>query len=790
MISTKLYISGQEVDFFKDENIELNSTVQNIADISKTFSDFSQNFTVPASRNNNNIFQHYYNSDVDGTFNANIRVESSIEIGNLPFRFGVIQLEDVKMKNMQPSSYSLRFFSKVVNLSDRFGDEELTALDLTDYDHETSSDILEATYDTTLSNGDIYYPLISSIRNFEVGTADTNDITTTTGKIRYVDLKPAIRLIRLIEAIETKYNFTFSRDFLGRAAFGNLFMWCHNNETKLTTDFTANTSVFVDLTNQGNLGDWNIDVNTSTNVIDFSAQNTSQPLNLTVKITPLAGNELVPYNFYITNESGVILHSFLNLTGVKSPSISSNNGKFKFKISAIYPFGCSIKLIASKTLYPTGSKSAIQTDTLIIGSVSIAANMPKMKVKDFISSIIKMFNLVLIPNGFGNFTLIPLDDWYANGKGVNITKYVDSKDVTVKRPKLFKKLDFLHQKSEQILNKAFRENNGGLLGYGDLGTTYDIDGTDLKIETGFENLMFERLTDRTTFDTTNIQVGKSINTTLQPYLGKPFIFYRNGYQFYDTPIKTDAGFDLTYTWQTATENDVILDQVRQSVNFSTDPSTFFLTEIYNNLFSNYWQDYISDLYSTKRRLYTYKCKLPIATLININLNDRIVISDKAYVINNMRSNLTTGEVNFELLNYIGNPLSSDVNSLAFTADTIEYSADNDILSADMEYIVTGILSSEPNGIEYTELLATISQQKFDLKITANVEYTVTKVDTGDGTGWVSLENETGLKTGILVIDVEKYTAALADLELVRSMELDIEIGADNFTLVITQQQTT
>ena len=140
MISTKLYISGQEVDFFKDENIELNSTVQNIADISKTFSDFSQNFTVPASRNNNNIFQHYYNSDVDGTFNANIRVESSIEIGNLPFRFGVIQLEDVKMKNMQPSSYSLRFFSKVVNLSDRFGDEELTALDLTDYDHETSSE--------------------------------------------------------------------------------------------------------------------------------------------------------------------------------------------------------------------------------------------------------------------------------------------------------------------------------------------------------------------------------------------------------------------------------------------------------------------------------------------------------------------------------------------------------------------------------------------------------------------------------------------------------------------------
>ena len=788
MISTKLYISGKEVDFFKDENIELNSTVQNIADISKTFSDFTQNFTVPASKNNNNIFQHYYNSDVDGTFNANIRVEASIEIGNLPFRYGVIQLEDVKMKNMQPSSYSLRFFSKVVNLSDRFGEEELTKLDLTDYNHSFTTDILEATYDETISGGDIYYPLISSIRNFEVGTANGNDITFPAGKIRYVDLKPAIRLIRLIEAIETKYNFTFSRDFLGRASFGNLFMWCHNTENKLTVANDPTISTVVDLTSAGDLGFYGVTVNTTTNIIDFSS---GFNLRLRLNVTPEAGFEDVVYNVYITDEFDVVLNSFVNFTGTTNNVFRNVNvaRKFKFRVSSNSPFDFTVRIAVDNRIYPIVTKTATQGITSIVGNVSIAANMPKIKVKDFITSIIKMFNLVLIPNGFNNFTLIPLDDWYANGKGINITKYVDSKEVTVKRPKLFKKLDFMHQKSGQILNEQFRENNGGLLGYGDLGTTYDIDGTDLKIETQFDNLMFERLTDRTTLDITNIQVGKSINKTLQPYLGKPFIFYRNGYQFYDKPIKTDAGFDLTYTWQTATENDVILEQVRQSVNFSTDPSTFFFAEIDKNLFSNYWQDYISDLYSTKRRIYNYKCKLPIATLININLNDRIVISDKAYIINNMRSNLITGEVNFELLNYIGNPLSSDVDAIPFTADTIEYSADNDILTADMEYIITGILSSEPNGIEYDQVLATIAQQKYDLKITANQEYLVTKVDTGDGTGWVTLENETGLKTGILVINVDKYTAALSDLELIRSMELNINIADEDFTFTITQQQT-
>lgn len=789
MISTKLYISGKEVDFFKDENIELNSTVQNIADISKTFSDFSQNFTVPATNNNNNIFQHYYNSDVDGTFNANIRVEASIEIGNLPFRFGVIQLEDVKMKNMQPSSYSLRFFSKVVNLSDRFGEEELTKLDLSEYDHPFTNDILEATYNETLSGGEIYYPLISSIRNFEVGTADGNDITTVGGKIRYVDLKPAIRLIRLIEVIETKYNFTFSRDFLGRASFCNLFMWCHNTENKLSVLNDPATSKVVDLTSAGTLGFYGVNVNTITNVLDFSAQNTGNPLRLAFIVIPELGFEDVDYNIYITNELDVVLNTFSNKKGRAYIFRTITYQKIKFRVSSNSPLDFTCIIGVDKITFPVNQKTAIQGITNIVGSVSIAANMPKIKVKDFITSIIKMFNLVLIPKSYNNFTLIPLDDWYANGKGINITFYVDSKDVTVKRPKLFKKLDFMHQKSGQILNEQFRENNGGTLGYGDLGTTYDIDGTDLKIETGFENLMFERLTNRTTFGVTNIQVGKSINKTLQPYLGKPYIFYRNGYQFYDTPIKTDAGFDLNYTWQTSTENDVILNQVRQSVNFSNDPSTFFLTEINNNLFSNYWQDYISDLYSTKRRLYNYKSKIPISTLININLNDRIIISDKAYVINNMRSNLTTGEVNFELLNYIGNPLPSNGGVIPFTADTIEYSADNYILTADMDFITTGILSSEPNAIEYTELLATIAQQKYDLKITANSDYTVTKVDTGDGTGWVTLENNTGLKTGILIINVAKYTAALLDLELNRSMDLEITIGVENFFLRITQQQT-
>jgi hypothetical protein len=53
-----------QLELFNDEQIVVNSSVQNISDISKVFTDFSQSFTVPASAINNAIFKHFYQSDI------------------------------------------------------------------------------------------------------------------------------------------------------------------------------------------------------------------------------------------------------------------------------------------------------------------------------------------------------------------------------------------------------------------------------------------------------------------------------------------------------------------------------------------------------------------------------------------------------------------------------------------------------------------------------------------------------------------------------------------------------
>ena len=130
-----LYIDGQRVDFFDQESIELTMSVQNVKDISKVFGDFSKSFTLPASPNNNAVFKHYYNVDVSGGFDANTRTSAFIELNNNVFRSGVIELEGVQLKNLQPYAYKVGFYSKTTSLKDLFGEDTLNDLDLSALDH-------------------------------------------------------------------------------------------------------------------------------------------------------------------------------------------------------------------------------------------------------------------------------------------------------------------------------------------------------------------------------------------------------------------------------------------------------------------------------------------------------------------------------------------------------------------------------------------------------------------------------------------------------------------------------
>ena len=86
----QLYISNNRVDLFKDETISLTDSIKNVRDIAKVFTTFTKSFTLPASKNNNKLFQHYYNFDIiNGSSSHEDKLEMWLNVFNM-------NLEDFK----------------------------------------------------------------------------------------------------------------------------------------------------------------------------------------------------------------------------------------------------------------------------------------------------------------------------------------------------------------------------------------------------------------------------------------------------------------------------------------------------------------------------------------------------------------------------------------------------------------------------------------------------------------------------------------------------------------------
>jgi len=128
MQKLQLYISNERIDLFKDEQVSFNQSIQNIKDPAKIFTEFTQTFTVPASKTNNKIFQHYYNFNITGGFDARNKVSGLIELNNITFKQGYVKLNGVDLKNNKAYAYRVTFFGETVNLKDILAEEKLASL--------------------------------------------------------------------------------------------------------------------------------------------------------------------------------------------------------------------------------------------------------------------------------------------------------------------------------------------------------------------------------------------------------------------------------------------------------------------------------------------------------------------------------------------------------------------------------------------------------------------------------------------------------------------------------------
>jgi len=652
-----------KIELFNDEEITVSSSIQNIQDISKIFTDYSQSFTVPSSVVNNAIFEHFYNNDIDTLLDHNLRRNAYIEIDYIPFRTGKIQLEKAIIKNNQNENYSITFYGEVLSLKDKFGDVKLKDLDVTFVDAPYSgSDVQTAITNTT--DVDVRYPLITSQRLWTYGDSTSTDISIPGGRIDYTELFPALKISKIFEAIELRWSIDFQGLFLTDKRFTNCFLYCKNKELfetwtpNVLLNYTSLYPVQYGLNYSGTVVATDY-FNTTTETLSYSFTNDltygqrSHSVDFSIQVITATDCTYIidVYNFGVLEQTfqfaNVNSGASLSTLVINELDVVGLNRQLTFKVRANKDsvYRCFVEYIQSSINYDLlfSIKASSATTTATIGSIDLASFMPDMTVYDFLSGIFKNFNLTCYAKSKTIFQIEPLEDWYNKGKIIDITKHTTTEEISVSRVPLYKTIKFEHEQSQSFMNREFFDLFGKE--YGDLNNTYNYDGGDYVIKVPFENLL------HTEFDGTMTQVGFCLTKKpdFKPYIPKPILLYM--YEQQSTSIKFyDGTTTNTLTTYMPFGQDMKKSTINYSLNWGSDNSSLLNVPITQGKFATYYYGYLSNLFNKKNRITNVKTILPLSILTTLKLNDRLVIRDKRYIINQMNSKLTNGEVNLELIN--------------------------------------------------------------------------------------------------------------------------------------------
>lgn len=755
----------QRLELFQDEKISVTSSLQNANDLGKIYTDYSQSFTIPASKSNNEILSHWYESSIDGGYDHRVRYDAYLEIDTHRFKDGNLQLEKASKKNGFIENYTVTFYGNLTQLKDKFKDIKLRDLSTWNSSNHVYNSTQVRNRITSATETEIMYPLIGSTKKYyyKNGVAD-QDITLTTAAVKWNELFPAITMTNVFAKIQAHFGITFTGSFFSLYQWTKLYLYLKNSELmqnktealKLDLTSISSGSPFNEMNLTSDILTTNWSWAPSTPLI-----RSSKRIRILIQIAPAPGFTTIPYTVYVYRDD-MLYRTFSDLIGLQN--IVGEDVRQQDELDASHRYYFVIDSQSQMTFKPTisinrnyfnytslvyvniNSSATNSTGQSTSSNIQVQNFVPDITVDAFITGIIKAFNLMIIPTAKDTYEFIPLESYYNEGKILDITEFVYSEEMEIERPKLYKSVNFQYEKSTNVLNNKFK----GLYNteYGDLIYTNDNsnESTNYDVKLPFENVLFEKTVGE------NFLTASIIDKDLKPYSPKPILFYRNDQQPLSTAaiITTETG-TATFSFYNRFSNEYnsiptdLTYSHLMTMNFSNEQSPWYNVLAPQGLYYRHYKNFIDNLYNIKTRIVKIKAILPTNLLgstvlnnalkpIGIALNDRLIIRNKRYLINNFTTDLTTGESSFELLtdyrgidakNSVGYRFASygrvQVDATAQNVEEVIYLNDYDYFQVKG---ATNFLSYSISGLP----------EKSDLNLTVSIPLNDTGIDREDVVG--------------------------------------------------------
>lgn len=658
-----LIISGRVCDLFKDETISLTRQLKDLQNLNSVYTDFTQSFQIPASGNNNQIFQNFFDENVLlGSWNQNDGLPSQILIHGLPVFEGVVELMEVNFNNGLPSTYTINFYGKGKQTAISWGETTMRQVDWSSYDHTIDNATVQSSWLGGLLSGDVVWDLKDYGYGFTYSEGNISNNIRKANTLDFYDLRPSIKMKAVLQTLFDYIGITLTGSLLDRPEFATLFITPMDKAGPMVDPFDAQ---------YGNVEANNLAPSTLNPSPLWLADWSTFPLGSNAVLNPSGAWNTATYTYTIPRTGDYTFTFVINSVSIPNSQISIKwvvNGKAtsysRSNQSSVWvndtqvltltrlSKGDQVQLLYKVDLSVdiTGTFRCIKSPYSLNPMVTMADAFPNTKVVDFVNSFLLMTNSVLVPVSDTEIEIHNMQDWYDLGTSKEWTQYIDFKTITHKKVPIPKNITMKHQGAESQSHKYFVSQFERPFGDLEFSPLVDFTSDSLDIETIFTvfppTIIYE-VDNRGVYrrDTELQWMGcfdSDVKATQHDYI-----------LFHFQPPAPNSYFYLGSTWlMTSPTSSVFSGSTASSYScaFGIEGSLSGDTPT-NTLYFLYWNKYISRLFSTRSRIIVVNINLPVGEWLNMKLNDTIAISGNYYKIQSIQYDINREYGSIELLSY-------------------------------------------------------------------------------------------------------------------------------------------
>ncbi|QDP61358.1 MAG: hypothetical protein Unbinned3904contig1002_40 [Prokaryotic dsDNA virus sp.] len=691
-----LFNNGEVIlDLYEDEDIPLTLSIDDFTKVAEKVQSYSKSFQIPQTKRNkqtfNDIFEitRFYDGVV---FNPYMKTECTLRVDGILIFQGFLRLIDINDKGGEVS-YNINLYSESIALKDVLESRIIGDIDFSELDHEYHYDNIQ---DSIGSNG---LTLDNNLpAGTYAGTAGSN--RTLVLKYPFCDWKhkytfdsvgnpilnrledafrPWINIRYIINKIFEQTPFRWKSDFFDSADFGKLFMdfnW-GDDGMPVSNGTTSSNLVATELVGPTSAITTSFQTYVYENYVAFIGP---ASLNAFTGLYTSPSNNtemIVTGTLYFDNTSGSARTITLQLSGDQAgvPTVYSTltfvigTGTTSHPIT--FPplnlnlgdtFIMEVKADATGVnVIPGTSFTALsvinydETITNVVNSAIINTNRGELGQWEFLSGILKMFNMVSLPTDIPNeIQFEPYADVFIKtGTGTSLadrsvthdwTYKMDTQDIKLK-PLTNLNVDTIFKFEEDDDDYAFNAyKNATRHLYGS--KKFDASGATLLTGSKeisakpFAATVMKRLENNLDEFVVPTIYAFDESSGSESFENAPRILYDTGRltllnNHFTVPAQNGvAGGDKTQ-YRQFSHTDVV-PAISSDYDFVFGEQFLFSgmgTAPLNNLFNLYWLPYFNELYNPDTRTLTVKLNLSASDINTFKFNDLVFVKQRIFRVN-------------------------------------------------------------------------------------------------------------------------------------------------------------